>query len=109
MKNLVWFTKFRVVTAVLYTLEKTKRDLKPSLDEHKIAIKKQRPNLSALCEHSITKDHIISWTAAKILELEIDCRKRLSLKSWHINAKPHVMKQNDGNSFPVVYLDLLTQ
>ena len=59
----------------------TKRDLKSRLDEHKKAIKNQRPDLSALCEHFITKDHIISWIEAKILELETDYRKRLSFKS----------------------------
>ena len=85
----------------------TKRDLKFRLDEHKRAIKNQRPDLSALCEHSITKDHIISWTEAKILELETDYRKRLFFKSLHINAKMHVMNQNDGSSFFAVYLDLL--
>ena len=50
----------------------TKRYLKSRLDEHKRAIKNQRPDFSALCEHSITKDHIISWREAKILELETD-------------------------------------
>ena len=38
----------------------TKRDLKFRLDEHKRAIKNQRLDLSVLCEHSITVDHIIS-------------------------------------------------
>ena len=85
----------------------TKHDLKSRLDEHKKAIKNQRPDLSALCEHSITKDHIISWTEAKILELETGYRKRLSFESWHINAKPYVMNRNDGRSFPAVCLDLL--
>ena len=85
----------------------TKRDLKSSLDEHNRAIKNQRPDLSALCEHSITMDHIISWAEAKILELETDYRKRLSSESWYINAKPHVMNRKDGSSFPAVYLDLL--
>ena len=33
----------------------TKRDLKSRFDEHKRAIKNQRQDLSALCEHSITK------------------------------------------------------
>ena len=69
----------------------TKHDLKSRLDEHKKAIKNQRPDLSAVWEHFITMDHIISWTEAEILELETDYRKRLSFKSWHINAKPHVM------------------
>ena len=72
---------------------------KPGLDEHKRAIKNQRPDLSALCEHSITMDHIISWTEAKILELETDYRKRLSFESWHINEKLHAMNRNDGSSF----------
>ena len=85
----------------------TKRDLKSRLDEHKRAIKNQRPDLSALCEHFVTTIDIISWTDAKILKLEIDYRKRLSFESWHINAKPHVINRNDGSSFPAVYLDLL--
>ena len=84
-----------------------KRDLKSRLDEHKRAIKNQRPDLSALCKHSITMDHITSWTEAKILELETDYWKRLSFESWHINAKLHVMNRNDSSSFPAVYLDLL--
>ena len=85
----------------------TKHDLKSILDEHKRAIKNQHPDLSVLCEHSITMDHTIPWTEAKILKLETDYRKHLSFESWHINAKPHVMNQNDGSSFPAVYLYLL--
>ena len=69
------------------------------LYERKRAIKNQRPGLSAFCEHSITKDHIISWTEAKILKLETDYRKLLSFQSWHINAKPHVMNRNMGSLF----------
>ena len=85
----------------------TKRDLQSRLDEHKKAIKNQRPDLSALCELSITMDLIIYWTEAKILELETDYRKRLSFESWHIHAKPHVMNRNDGSSFYAVYIDLV--
>ena len=73
------------------TTGQTKRNLKSRLDKHRRAIKNQRPDLSALCEHFITKDQIISWTEAKILELETNYRKRLSFESWHINARPHVM------------------
>ena len=81
VKNLVWFTKLRVVTAVLYTLDKTKCDIKSRLDEHKRAIKNQHPDLSVLCEHSVTMDHIISWTEAKIMELETNYWKQLSFES----------------------------
>ena len=85
----------------------TKRDLNSRLDEHKRVIKNQRTDLSALSEHSIIMNHIISWTKAAIPELETDYRKRLSFESWHINAKSHAMNRNDGSSFPAVYLDLL--
>ena len=86
----------------------TKRDLKSRLDEHKRAIKIQRSDLLALDQkHFSTMDHIISWTEAKILELETDYRKRLSFESRHINAKALVMNRNDGSSFSAVYLDLL--
>ena len=37
----------------------TKRDLKSRLPEHKRAIKYQRPEKFAICEHSITLDHLI--------------------------------------------------
>ena len=56
---------------------KTKRDLKSRLSEHKRAIKYQRPEKSALCEHSITLDHIIDWNEAIILSAEKDYTKRL--------------------------------
>ena len=58
-----------------------KRDLNSRLNEHKRPIKNQCPDLSALCEHSITVDHIIFWTKAKILELEIDYQKHYSTKA----------------------------
>ena len=85
----------------------TKRDLDARLAEHKRAVKYQRPEKSALCEHSISKDHIISWSKAKILATESDYSKRIFLESWHINSKSHVMNRNDGSTFPAVYSDLL--
>ena len=84
-----------------------KCDLKSRLDEHNRTIKNQLPDLSTLYKYSITKDHIISWTEAKILKLETDYRKRLSFESWFINVKPHVRNRNDGSPFPAVNLDLL--
>jgi len=84
----------------------TKRDLKSRLAEHKRAIKYQRLEKSALCEHFITMKHRIDWPEAKILKEQYNYWKRLSFASWHINAKPHVMRRNDGSSFPVC-LDLL--
>ena len=62
----------------------TKRDLQSRLSEHKRAIKYQRPEKSALYEHSITLDHIIDWNEATILSTEKDYTKRLFAESWLI-------------------------
>ena len=43
----------------------TKRDLKSRLAEHKLAIKNQEPEKSALCEHSVQFDHFIDWKTQK--------------------------------------------
>ena len=48
----------------------TKRNLKSRLSEHKRAIKYQRLEKSALCEHSITLDHTIDWNETTILSTE---------------------------------------
>ena len=85
----------------------TKRDLKSRIMEHKRAFKNQRPEQSALCEHSITMDHKINWNDASILHLEQDYTKRLFAESWFINKKSHVINRNDGKSFPSVYKKLL--
>lgn len=86
----------------------TKRSLKSRLDEHKRSIKYQRPEKSALCQHTISMDHRINWNEAEILKLESDYSKRLFAESWYINSKSHVMNRNDGNSFPPVYQKLLS-
>ena len=85
----------------------TKRDLQSRLSEHKRAIKYQRPEKSALCEHSITLDHIIDWNEATILSTEKDCTKRLFAESWLINKSSNVINRNDGNTVPSVYKKLL--
>ena len=49
----------------------TKRDLKSRLAEHKLAIRNQEPEKSALCEHSIQFDHLIDWNNSKVLKTEV--------------------------------------
>ena len=46
----------------------TKRDLKSRLAEHKLAIRNQEPEKSALCEHSIQFDHLIDRNKSKDLK-----------------------------------------
>ena len=77
----------------------TKRDLKSPLSEHKRAIKYQRLEKSALCEHSITLDHVIDWNEATILCTEKDYTKRLFAESWSINKSSNVINRNDGAPF----------
>ena len=64
----------------------TKRDLKSRLSEHTRAIKYQRPQKSALYEHSITLVHIVDWNEATILSTEKDYAKRLFDESWLIKV-----------------------
>ena len=86
----------------------TKRNLKSRINEHQRTIKFQRPEKSALGQHSIIKnDHLIDWYEVKILKVEHDYSKRLFAESWYINEKPQVLNGNDGLSFPGVYGKLL--
>ena len=77
----------------------TERDLKSRLSEHKKAMKYQRLEKSALCEHSITLDHIINWNEATILSTEKDYIKRLFAKSWLIIKSSNVININNGSIF----------
>ena len=85
----------------------TKRDLKSRLAEHKLAIKNQEPEKSALCEHYMRFDHLIDWNNSKILKTEAHS-KRLTSEAWFINSHPHVMNRSDGDSLPQVYHPLIS-
>ena len=56
----------------------TKRDLKSRLAEHKLAIKNQEPEKSALCEYSTQFDHLIDWNNSKVLKTKAHYPKRLT-------------------------------
>ena len=53
----------------------TKRDTNSRLKEHQRAIKQQKPENSALCEHVILFDHIINWANSRSLKTEISFLK----------------------------------
>ena len=86
----------------------TKLDLKSRLAKHKLAIKNQEPEKSALCEHSIQFYRLIAWNNSKVLKTEAHYSKRLTSEVWFINSHPHVMNQSDGDSLPQVYRHLIT-
>ena len=59
----------------------TKRDLNSRLKEHQRAIKQQRTENSALCEHVILFDHVLDWANSRILKTESNFSKRLTAES----------------------------
>ena len=61
----------------LVHIGQTKRDLKSRIKEHQRAIKFQRPEKSALCQHFMENDLLIDWSEVKILKVEHDYSKRL--------------------------------
>ena len=73
----------------------------------KRAIKYQRAEKPAFCEHSITLDLIIDWNEATLLSTEKDYTKRLFSESWLINKSSNIINRNDGNILPPVYKKLL--
>ena len=85
----------------------TKRDLNSRLKEHQRAIKQQKPENSALCEHVILFDHVIDWAHSRILKTESNFSKRLTAESWFILSRPKVINRSDGESFSIVYRSLL--
>ena len=89
------------MTASLLTLAKRKRDLKSRLDKRKWAIKFQKPEKSALCEHFITMDHRIDWNRATKYKTEKDNIQRFFAESRHINKNLHVMNRNVVKSYPL--------
>jgi len=64
-----------VTTVNLYNVWQTKRDLNYKIKEHQTAIKQQKPENSALCEHVMKTDHIISRRKSQILEIESNFSK----------------------------------
>ena len=82
----------------------SKRDLKNRILEHQRAIRNQRPEKSALCEHLTI---LIAWQKAQILKTDSDYSKRLFAESWFINKESNVLNRNDGVAFPSIYTKLL--
>ena len=78
------------------------------LAEHKLAIRNQEPEKSALCEHSIQFDRLLDWNNSKVLKTEAHYSKRFTSEAWFIYSHPHVMNRSDGDSLPRVYRRLIT-
>ena len=85
----------------------TKRNLNTRLREHQRAIRQQKPENSAHCEHVMETDHLIGWSNARILKVETNYFKRLTAESWFIHSHPKVLNRSDGESLPVIYRSLL--
>ena len=59
----------------------TKQDLNSRLKEHQRAIKQQKTENSALCEHVILFDRVIDWANSRILKIKSNFSKRLTAES----------------------------
>ena len=75
-----------VAFSLVVYIGQTKRDLKSRLAEHKLAIRNQEPEKSALCEHYIQFDHLIDWNNSKVLKTEAHYSKRLTSEAWFIKS-----------------------
>ena len=85
----------------------SKQDLDSQFKDHQRAIKQQKPENFALCEHIILFDHVIDWANSRILITESNFSERLGAESWFILSRPKVINRSDGEFFPVVYRSLL--
>ena len=63
-----------------------------------MAIKHQKPEKSALCEHCIQFDHLIEWNNSKALKTEAHYSKRLTSDAWFINYHHHIMNRSDDDN-----------
>ena len=106
-KKVALFIMCRVLTAILVYIEQTKWDLTSCLAEHKLVIKNQDSEKSALCEHFMRFDHFINWNNSKILKTEAHYSKPLSSEAWFIDSYSHVMNRYDGDSLSRVYRPLI--
>ena len=77
------------------------------IKEHQRAIKQQKPENSALCEHVMLFDRVIDWTNTQIFKTKNSFSKRLTAESWFILSRPKVINRSDGESFRVVFRSLL--
>ena len=95
------------VRTIGHIIPSPKDPINTRLREHQRAIRQQKPENSALCEHVMETDHLIGWSNARILKVETNYFKRLTAESWFIHSHPKVLNRSDGESLPVIYRSLL--
>ena len=105
-KNL-WPPDLNVGPPISQSWRRPWSDLNSQLKEHQRAIKQQKPENSALCEHVILFDHVIDWSNSRILKTKSNFSKRLTAESWFILSRPKVINRSNDESFPIVYCSLL--
>ena len=89
------------------TIKRAPKNHFSRLKEHQRAIKQQKPENSALCEHVILFDHVIDWANSQILKTESNFSKRLTAESWFILSRPKVINRSDDESIAIVNRSLL--
>ena len=70
IKKKIWGLRLGCAGCDYVWVGQTKRDLKSRIAEHKRAIKFQRHEKSAFCEHLMEFDHTVDWNGSTILKYE---------------------------------------
>ena len=87
----------------------TKRSFSIRKKEHLADIWHLRFDKSALNKHVFDSEHSMDWTNAKILDFELDFKKRCFIESHFINQIPNTMNDKQNDKFPSIYSATLLQ
>ena len=79
----------------------TGRTLNHRRNEHIRALQNADPNLSAVAEHSIQRDHNIAWDGAEILARNPCLVQRCAMEAWYIHSEMNPMNRDSG-TFPSI-------
>ena len=84
----------------------TSRQMATWVEEHRKAVTKCDVAASVIAEHVWFEEHQIDWSAATVLESEINLHCQLVLESWHIHRQKHSLNREQG-ALPLDYTPLL--
>ena len=102
-----WYIGYHamIVTWPIY-VGQTGHTLNHRRNEHVRALWNADPNLSAVAEHLIQRDHNIAWDSAEILTQNPCLVQRCAMEAWYIRSEANLMNRDSGTS-PSIYNILL--
>jgi hypothetical protein len=86
----------------------TKRQLNTRLKEHKNNIKLDPSKYSVVTEHSLEHNHTFDWNGVRVLDSEVNYRKRLISEMLHIKQQKNgINLMKDTELLDSTYFDIL--